>query len=200
MRTAHLMMKMMPRVAVWPGIIVNELPAASDLSFPAQYVRHSYVSNAHILEDDLRLSWYNLLLYELLEICFVGGIVQLPREVVVHYVRPYFEANEREGAGNWWEDVEGGKGRFASSDPLSYADIDKEKEKGELTVYKDRSDPDPLHHVPLTSFIVFLGAEHLASAPSTSLVASQRIVCTKNRTSPLCSTSQPKPETENTLV
>ena len=69
-------------------LLANLANTASDSSVPG-----SYVSNAYILEDDFRLSWYNLLPYELLEIRFVGGIVGLPREVAVHYVCPYFEAN-----------------------------------------------------------------------------------------------------------
>jgi hypothetical protein len=50
-------------------------------------------SNVHILKDDFRLSWSNLHPYELLERYSVGGNVRLPREVIVHYVRPYFKAN-----------------------------------------------------------------------------------------------------------
>jgi hypothetical protein len=52
--------------------------------------------------------------------------------------------------------------------------------------------PEPITPIPLTPFMVFRGAEHLASAPSTSLVAGQRIICTKYRTShPSCSTYIP---------
>jgi len=67
---------------------------------------------------------------------------------VVHYVRPYFEANVKALATvarhHWAPSSEGlislvkggkmlkgGKGRFAWSEPLRYADVDKEKEVGE---------------------------------------------------------------------
>jgi hypothetical protein len=115
-------------------LLANLANTASDSSVPG-----SYVSNAYILEDDFRLSWYNILLYELLE--------RLPRQVVVHYVRLYFEATMKALATvarhDWTPSSEGlislvkggkmlkgGKGRFASSDPLPYADINQEKEKG----------------------------------------------------------------------
>src|ERR1700727_1523968 len=93
--------------------------------------------------------------------------------------------------------------------------------QGILTVCKDRSvrlrftrwvsysrlsytntlppqDPNPFHRIPLTSFMVFRGAEHLASAAAllTSLVSGQRIVCAKYPTSLSLSTLHPKPETE----
>jgi len=65
---------------------------------------------------------------------------------VVHYVRPHFEANVKALATvarhDWTSSSEGlvslakggkmlkgGKGRFASSDQLLYAEIDKEKER-----------------------------------------------------------------------
>jgi hypothetical protein len=68
------------------------MATASHSSITAQYVVLTFL-NAHILDDNFRLSWYNLHPYELLEILSTEGIVRLPREVVVHYVRPYFEAN-----------------------------------------------------------------------------------------------------------
>jgi hypothetical protein len=66
---------------------------------------------------------------------------------VVQYVHPYFEVNVKalatvarhncmlssEGLISLVKGgkmLKGGKGRFASSDPLPYTDIDKEKEKG----------------------------------------------------------------------
>lgn len=49
-------------------------------------------STCQSLEDNFQLSWYNLRAYELLEIHRVNHIVRLPREVMVQYVKPYFEA------------------------------------------------------------------------------------------------------------
>lgn len=49
-------------------------------------------SNTQVLDDDYVFSWCDIRPYELLEIHPVGSIIRLPREVMVQYVRPYFEA------------------------------------------------------------------------------------------------------------
>ena len=45
-----------------------------------------------ILEDGFPVSWYKLRPYELLEMHLAEGLVTLPREIMVDYVQPYFEA------------------------------------------------------------------------------------------------------------
>jgi hypothetical protein len=103
-------------------------------------------SNTHILEDDFVLSQYNIHPHELLEIHPAGCIVRLQREVMVHYVRPYFEARvkalrkapsssskeafvDRVGAGRSKTAKTAGKARLVSSDPLVYG------------MFGDRSEP-----------------------------------------------------------
>lgn len=51
-------------------------------------------STSHILNDNFRLSMYNIFLYELL-IHPAGSVIHLPGEVVVHYARLYFEVHIR---------------------------------------------------------------------------------------------------------
>lgn len=52
-------------------------------------------STGNILEDDFVVSWYKLRPFELLEIHLSGSVVNLPREVMMDYVEPYFEAGAK---------------------------------------------------------------------------------------------------------
>ena len=125
----------------------------SDLSTRYQILTFS---NAHVLDDDFLLSWYNLRPYELLEIHGADSIVRLPRELITHYVRPYFEARARAlkaVSRDYWEtsrevfvDKMGGGGktsksgkeRLVSSDPLAYAAKGKKKTKKTKLEWRDR--------------------------------------------------------------
>ena len=113
---------------------------------PAQYTILTF-SNAHVLDDDYLLSWYNLRPYELLEVHPAGTIIRLPRDVMVHYVRPYFEARiqalrivskedkkshrhgaaDRDGAGSS-KSGKLAKGRLVSSEPVAHAKAWNSKE------------------------------------------------------------------------
>ncbi|KIM80554.1 hypothetical protein PILCRDRAFT_9381, partial [Piloderma croceum F 1598] len=66
-------------------------PAKGAVDLSTRYTILTF-SNTHILEDDFVLSQYNIHPHELLEIHPAGCIVRLQREVMVQYVRPYFEA------------------------------------------------------------------------------------------------------------
>ena len=96
------------------------------------------------MDDAFCLSWYNLRPYELLEIHSADSIVRLPREVIAHYIRPYFEARIRAlrvvSRDHWQSSREGfvprvgrklSKGRLVASDPLTYG-MFREKKKTKL--------------------------------------------------------------------
>ena len=123
----------------------SSVDEAPDSIVAAEYMILTF-SNSHILDDDFRLSWYNILPYELLEIHPAGSVIRLPREVVVHYARPYFEARVRAAVAvarhDWQSSREGlvgrvgvgrsksrqaGKGR--SSDPLVYVEKETDKKR-----------------------------------------------------------------------
>lgn len=112
---------------------IDKAPPAVDLS--SRYTILTF-SNTHILEDAFVLSHYKIHPHELLEIHPAGSIVRLQREVMVQYIRPYFEAPvkalrktpssskegfiDRVGAGRSKSAKMAGKARLVSSDPLVY--------------------------------------------------------------------------------
>jgi hypothetical protein len=61
----------------------------ANLNLSGQY---TILTCSHLLDGDFSLLWHNLLPYESLKIHSAGYIVRLPRNVVVHYNQPYFEA------------------------------------------------------------------------------------------------------------
>ena len=52
-------------------------------------------STGQLLEGDCSLAWYRLRPHELLELHAPGTIVWLQREVMLEYVKPYFELDVR---------------------------------------------------------------------------------------------------------
>jgi hypothetical protein len=52
-------------------------------------------STGQVLEDDFKVLWYDLHPYELLELHHVGADLRLPRDVMLEYVQPSFEAKVR---------------------------------------------------------------------------------------------------------
>ena len=52
-------------------------------------------STGQLLEDDCTLAWYRLRPHELLELHPPGTIVRLQRDVMLEYVKPYFELDVR---------------------------------------------------------------------------------------------------------
>ena len=137
-------------------------PDEKDSNLASRYTILTF-SNTHVLDDDYVLSFYGIRPYELLEIHPAGSIVRLPREVMVQYVRPYFEArvmalravrtdsfpSDREGladrvAARRSKNGKIGKGRLVSSDPLVYGmfgdknEPKKKNKKVTKTEWKER--------------------------------------------------------------
>lgn len=65
--------------------------AAEAARLSARYTLMTF-STGQILEDDFLMSWYHLRPYELLELHPAGALITLPREIMVDYIQPYFEA------------------------------------------------------------------------------------------------------------
>ena len=122
----------------WPDTV-----AAAESKLSARYTISTFL-NAHILDNDFRLAWYNLRPYELLEIHSADSIIRLPREVMagplcvtIHTLRRASGrcALFRETIGNLLKEAfvprvgsKLSKGRLVSSDPLTYG-MFREKEK-----------------------------------------------------------------------
>lgn len=60
-------------------------------SVTLKYALYSF-SCGHLLEDDASLSWYKLRPFELLEMHRMNGVISLPRNSLLSYIEPYFEA------------------------------------------------------------------------------------------------------------
>lgn len=60
-------------------------------SVTLKYALYSY-SCGHLLEDEASLSWYKLRPFELLEMHRMNGVISLPRNSLLSYIEPYFEA------------------------------------------------------------------------------------------------------------
>jgi hypothetical protein len=104
----------------------------------SQYIILTF-SNGLILDDDFLLSWYDIRPYELFEIHLAGSIIRLPREIVVHYARPYFEARVKSPSlvgkvgSRSGKILKGGRDKLTSSEAL----INKSKRRTKLD-WRDR--------------------------------------------------------------
>lgn len=126
-----------------PGDRKSEAQATARIS--ALYSLVTF-STGCTLEDDFPISWYKIRPYELLEMHLAGSVVTLPRQIMVEYVKPYFEAKVKSLRVVWKErdsglgvaslgvgtsDSSGRKihkgrrGRSRSMDPLSSAGSDR---------------------------------------------------------------------------
>ncbi|TFY50885.1 hypothetical protein EVG20_g11275, partial [Dentipellis fragilis] len=78
---------------------LKQPPTPQESQLPSPFTAYSVqqyslltFSTGLLLEDDYSLSWYQLRPHELLELHPPGLVVRLPREIMLEYIQPYFEA------------------------------------------------------------------------------------------------------------
>jgi hypothetical protein len=88
-----------PRRTPTPRVTSPSVPESPTETLAAPLPPHHYpmlaFSTGQLLEDDCSLAWYRLRPHELLELHPPGTIVRLQREVMLEYVKPYFELDVR---------------------------------------------------------------------------------------------------------
>ena len=88
-----------PRHTPTPRVTSPSVPDSPTETLAAPLPPHHYpmlaFSTGQLLEDDCSLAWYRLRPHELLELHPPGTIVRLQREVMLEYVKPYFELDVR---------------------------------------------------------------------------------------------------------
>jgi hypothetical protein len=82
------------RVASPSGVPGSPTEPAPAIIPPHHYPMLAF-STGQLLEDDCTLAWYRLRPHELLELHPPGTIVRLQRDVMLEYVKPYFELDVR---------------------------------------------------------------------------------------------------------
>jgi hypothetical protein len=112
----------------------RDLSHAREPPSPSQYHLIPF-STGQILEDDFTLSWYNLRPYELLEMHDSSSDMRIPREIMLNYVQPYFEANVkalrlvRKDEGSHGQESSGGKAKSGKSGKTKVFESEWEREK-----------------------------------------------------------------------
>lgn len=121
----------------------RQQPTVDIAQLSTQYTLVTF-SVGQILEDEFLVSWYNIRSYELLEMHLAGAVVNLPREVKVEYVKPYFEGKVKwlrvvwgsREASKLYDGSAAGKVRLKtqkrrsrSTDPLSLDALVRERER-----------------------------------------------------------------------
>jgi hypothetical protein len=125
-----------------PDDSVHSLSRIREPPLPSQYRLVSF-STGQILEDDLTLSWYKLRPYELLEMHDLSSDMRIPREIMLNYVQPYFEAEihalrlVRKDEGSHGQESSGRSGRMARFENEWEKEKERKKKRTKLE-WRDR--------------------------------------------------------------